>query len=78
MNKLTSLVLGMVSAADTEPLIVRDAAGNITSIAGMTPAAALAAGVVIFGGLAYAVSQNEDGTFVVVTTTATATATGTR
>lgn len=76
---ILALALSMsafLHAQDNEPLIVRDADGNITKIAGMTPAAAVAVGIVVFAGIAYAVSQNDDGTFVV--TAATATATGTR
>ena len=66
-------VSAFLHAQDTEPLIVRDADGKITKIAGMAPAAAVAAGIVIFAGIAYAVSQNDDGTIVVTTATATGT-----
>lgn len=79
MKKLAAITLalalstGLAYAQDTEPLIVRDAAGNIIRIAGMAPAAAAAVGIVIFFGIAYAVSQSDDGTFVVTTATATGT-----
>lgn len=79
MKKIAAITLalalstGLAYAQDKEALIVRDAAGNIIRIAGMAPAAAVAAGVVIFAGIAYAVSQSDDGTFVVTTATATGT-----